>query len=242
MRADGRSFDQLRPCTIEPGFTRNALGSALIETGNTRVICTASVEARAPGWLQSGGWVTAQYSMLPGATHPRGRRDPGGRGKEIMRLIGRSLRAAVELPGLVDVDGNAISIVCDCDVIDADGGTRTASISGAYVALSIALSKLVAQGRLGAVPLIAPIAAVSVGIIPHQGNSVAMLDLPYVEDSAAEVDLNVVKLATGGLVEVQGTAELQTFSRGQLNEMLDLADIGTEALFAVQAAAIEASA
>lgn len=242
MRADGRSFDQLRPCSITPGFTRNALGSALIETGNTRVICTASVEARAPGWLQSGGWVTAQYSMLPGATHPRGRRDPGGRGKEIMRLIGRSLRAAVELPGLVDVDGNAISIVCDCDVIDADGGTRTASISGAYVALSIALSKLVAQGRLGAVPIIAPIAAVSVGIIPHQGKSVPMLDLPYVEDSAAEVDLNVVKLATGGLVEVQGTAELKTFSRTQLNQMLDLADIGTEALFAVQAAAIEASA
>lgn len=241
MRADGRSFDQLRPCTITPGFTRNALGSALIETGNTRVICTASVEARAPGWLQSGGWVTAEYSMLPGATHSRGRRDPGGRGKEIMRLIGRSLRAAVDLAALLDVDGNPISVVCDCDVIDADGGTRTASISGAYVALSLALSKLVAQGRLTAVPIIAPIAAVSVGMIPHEGRTVAMLDLPYVEDSVAQVDLNVVKLATGGLVEVQGTAERETFSRAELTEMLDLADLGAEAMFAMQAAALEGS-
>ncbi len=241
MRADGRLFDQLRPCTITPGFTRNALGSALIETGNTRVICTASVEARAPGWLQSGGWVTAEYSMLPGATHSRGRRDPGGRGKEIMRLIGRSLRAAVDLAALLDVDGNPISVVCDCDVIDADGGTRTASISGAYVALSLALSKLVAQGRLTAVPIIAPIAAVSVGMIPHEGRTVAMLDLPYVEDSVAQVDLNVVKLATGGLVEVQGTAERETFSRAELTEMLDLADLGAEAMFAMQAAALEGS-
>jgi len=240
MRADGRSFDQLRPCTIHPGFTRNALGSALIETGNTRVICTASVEARAPGWLESGGWVTAQYSMLPGATHPRGRRDPGGRGKEIMRLIGRSLRAAVDLSAMVDAEGNPVSIVCDCDVIDADGGTRTASITGAYVALRIALSKLVEQGRLRALPIVAPVAAVSVGIIPHAGESVAMLDLPYVEDSAAEVDLNVVKLGSGGLVEVQGTAERNTFSRSQLTAMLDLADTGIDALFALQSAALEA--
>lgn len=240
MRADGRSFDQLRPCSIQPGFTRNALGSALIETGNTRVICTASVEARAPSWLEKGGWVTAQYSMLPGSTHPRGRRDPGGRGKEIMRLIGRSLRAAVDLAALVDVDGNAVSIVCDCDVIDADGGTRTASISGAYVALHIALRKLVAEGRLAKLPILAPVAAVSVGIIPHEGRSVPMLDLPYVEDSAAEVDLNVVKLRGGGLVEVQGTGERNTFDRAQLDAMLDLADVGTEALFAAQAQALEA--
>lgn len=242
MRADGRSFDQLRPCTIHPGFTRNALGSALIETGNTRVICTASVEARPPSWLDGGGWVTAQYSMLPGATHPRGRRDPGGRGKEIMRLIGRSLRAAVDLAAMVDTDGNAVSVVCDCDVIDADGGTRTASITGAYVALHIALAKLVRQGKLAKLPILAPVAAVSVGIIPHEGGAVPMLDLPYVEDSAAEVDLNVVELGGGGLVEVQGTAERNAFSRAQLSAMLDLAGGGIEALFAVQRAALEASA
>lgn len=242
MRADGRTFDQLRPCTIHPGFTRNALGSALIEAGNTRVICTASVESRAPSWLDSGGWVTAQYSMLPGATHPRGRRDPGGRGKEIMRLIGRSLRAAVALDRLVDTSGDAVSVVCDCDVIDADGGTRTASITGAYVALALAMSRLVEQGRLAASPIVTPVAAVSVGIIPHAGTSVPMLDLPYVEDSAAEVDLNVVKLGTGGLAEVQGTAEGRAFSREQLGAMLDLADAGIESLFAVQRAALEASA
>ncbi|MCR9161945.1 MAG: ribonuclease PH [Nannocystaceae bacterium] len=241
MRADGRSFDQLRPCSIQPGFTRNALGSALIEAGNTRVICTASVESRPPSWLDKGGWVTAQYAMLPGATHPRGRRDPGGRGKEIMRLIGRSLRAAVALDRLVDTSGDAISIVCDCDVIDADGGTRTASITGAYVALEIAVSRLIAQGRLAASPILGQVAAVSVGIIPHEGSAVPMLDLPYVEDSAAEVDLNVVMLGTGGLVEVQGTAEGQTFSRAQLTAMLDLAEGGIDALFAVQRAAVEAS-
>ncbi len=242
MRADGRQLHELRPCSIHPGFTRNALGSTLIETGNTRVICTASVESKAPGWLQSGGWVTAQYSMLPGATHPRGRRDPGGRGKEIMRLIGRSLRAAVDLDKLVDPQGAPISVVCDCDVIDADGGTRTASITGAYVALRIALGKLVAQGRLAAVPVIAPVAAVSVGIVGHEGKPVAMLDLPYVEDSAAEVDLNVVGLRGGGLVEVQGTAERQTFSRAQLGAMLDLAEAGMETIFGLQASALEAGA
>ena len=158
-----------------------------------------------------------------------------------MRLIGRSLRAAVALDRLVDVSGDAISIVCDCDVIDADGGTRTASITGAYVALEIALAKLVEQGRLKASPILAPVAAVSVGIIPHEGASVPMLDLPYVEDSAAEVDLNVVKLGTGGLAEVQGTAEGNAFSREQLGAMLDLADAGIESLFAVQRAAVEAS-
>ncbi len=242
MRADGRQLDELRPCTIVPGFTRNALGSALIETGNTRVICTASVEPKAPSWLRSGGWVTAQYSMLPGATRPRGRRDPGGRGKEIMRLIGRSLRAAVDLGQLVDADGAPISVVCDCDVIDADGGTRTASITGAYVALRIALDKLVGQGRLAAVPVVAPVAAVSVGIVEHEGTALAMLDLPYVEDSAAQVDLNVVQLRGGGLVEVQGTAERQTFSRAQLGAMLDLAEAGIGRLFALQAAAVEAGA
>jgi ribonuclease PH len=156
-----------------------------------------------------------------------------------MRLIGRSLRAAVDLGAMVDTDGNPVSVVCDCDVIDADGGTRTASITGAYVALHIALSKLVAQGRLAALPLRAAVAAVSVGVIPHEGRGVAMLDLPYVEDAAAEVDLNVVKLSTGGLVEVQGTGEKGTFDRAQLNAMLDLADVGIDRLFAAQAAALE---
>ena len=241
MRHDGRAFDQLRPCTIHPGFTRNALGSALIETGNTRVICTASLDPKAPGWLQSGGWVTAQYSMLPGATHPRGRRDPGGRGKEIMRLIGRSLRAAVNLEALVDDDG-PLSIVCDCDVIDADGGTRTASITGAYVALQLAVDRLVEQGRLKASPIVSPVAAVSVGIIPHEGGLVPMLDLPYVEDSAAAVDLNVVQLHSGGIVEVQGTAEKQTFSRAELNAMLDLAEGGISMLFGHQAGVLEGRA
>ncbi len=238
MRHDGRSFDQLRPCTIQPGFTKNALGSALIETGATRVICTASPEERAPSWLQSGGWVTAQYSMLPGATAPRGRRDPGGRGKEIMRLIGRSLRAAIDLEQLVGPAG-PISIVCDCDVIDADGGTRTASITGAFVALSIALRKMVADGRLPALPIRAPVAAVSVGIIPHEGGAVPMLDLPYVEDSTAHVDLNVVQLQGGGLVEVQGTAERDAFSRAQLTQMLDLADQGITELLKHQQLAVE---
>lgn len=239
MRSDGRELDALRPCTIEPGFIATAAGSALIATGKTRVICTASVEDRAPGWLSSGGWVTAQYAMLPGATSPRGRRDPGGRGKEIQRLIGRSLRAAVDLPSLVSADGGAISIVCDCDVIEADGGTRTASITGAFVALSIAIRALVAEGRLASNPIEKPVAAVSVGIVapPDGGEPVPMLDLCYVEDSAAVVDLNVVQRGHG-LVEVQGTGEQGEFSRAQLSAMLDLADKGIGELCARQERAL----
>ena len=242
MRIDGRAVDALRSCTIEPGFITSALGSALIATGGTRVICTASVEERAPGWLSSGGWVTAQYAMLPGATSPRGRRDPGGRGKEIQRLIGRALRAAVDLEGLVDRDGNAVSIVCDCDVIEADGGTRTASITGGYVALWIALAKLRASGRIGRDPLRNPVAAVSVGIVEAGGGGEppAMLDLCYEEDSRAVVDLNVVQTPSG-LVEVQGTGEQGVFSRAQLSTMLDLADAGIRDLMVAQASAIEAA-
>lgn len=236
MRFDGRAADTIRPCTIEPGFISTAQGSALISTGKTRVICTASVEERAPGWLSSGGWVTAQYAMLPGATSPRGRRDPGGRGKEIQRLIGRSLRAGVDLTALVNAkDGGAISIVCDCDVIEADGGTRTASITGAFVALSIAIDGLVASGRLAKRPIETPVAAVSVGIVapPDKGTPIPMLDLCYVEDSKAVVDLNVVQRGSG-LVEVQGTGEQGDFSRSQLNAMLDLADHGIAGLIAKQ--------
>jgi ribonuclease PH len=239
MRSDGRQVDELRPCTIEPHFIRSALGSVLIIAGRTRVICTASMEERAPGWLQSGGWVTAEYSMLPGATSPRGRRDPGGRGKEIQRLIGRSLRAAVDLSRLVGPSG-AVSIVCDCDVIEADGGTRTASITGAFVALHHALRTLAERGVLRENPIVAPVAAVSVGLVPVGDDpEVAVLDLPYAEDSAAAVDLNVVQLRGGGLVEVQGTAERGAFSRPQLDAMLDLADRGIAQLQAIQRAACE---
>ena len=159
MRIDQRKSDQLRPVRLDPGFTATALGSVLIASGKTRVLCTASVEPKTPPWLEHGGWITAEYAMLPGATSPRGRRDPGGRGKEIQRLIGRSLRAAVDLAKLVGPDGG-LSIICDCDVIEADGGTRTASITGAWVALELALRKLVASGRLATHPGLGPVAAV----------------------------------------------------------------------------------
>jgi ribonuclease PH len=238
MRDDGRTPSQLRPCTIVPGFIGQATGSTLVTTGRTRVICTVNVEERAPSWLTKGGWVTAQYAMLPGATAPRGSRDPGARGKEIQRLVGRALRASVDLERLVGPTG-PLSLVCDCDVIEADGGTRTASITGAWVALAIAIRKLVASGRLPADPTIAPVAATSVGLCgdPPQ----ALLDLAYTEDSTAIVDLNVVALADRGLVEVQGTGEHGVFSRKQLDTLLDLAETGTSELFAIQRAALEAA-
>jgi ribonuclease PH len=183
--------------------------------------------------------------MLPGATPDRGRRNPGGRGKEIQRLIARSLRAAVALPDLVDSDGGGLSIVCDCDVIEADGGTRTASITGAWVALQLCMQRLRADGRLAGDPMIAPVAAVSVGIVPAEGSAdpVAMLDLLYHEDHRALVDFNVVARKddpAAKLVEVQGTGEDGTFDRAQLNAMLDLAETGAATLFAAQSAALEA--
>ncbi len=239
MRHDGRAAHEARTCSIEPGFIGQALGSVLIATGRTRVICTASVEERPPPWLSGGGWVTAQYAMLPGATSPRGSRDPGGRGKEIQRLIGRALRAAVDLPQLVG-PGGPISIVVDCDVIEADGGTRTASITGGWVALALALARLRAQGRLAHDPNLAPVAAVSVGLVGDP--PVALLDLAYVEDSTAVVDLNVVALRERGLVEVQGTGEHGCFSRAQLDALLDLAEAGLAQLYAVQARALEGAA
>ncbi|MCX4245722.1 ribonuclease PH [Paraliomyxa miuraensis] len=246
MRHDDRTPDQLRPCSIEPGFIGKALGSALIATGGTRVICTASLEERAPAWLRNGGWVTAEYVMLPGATSPRGRRDPGGRGKEIQRLIGRSLRAAVDLTRLVGPEGEALSLVVDCDVIEADGGTRTASITGGWVALRLALDRLLAQGRLGADPMRAAVAAVSVGLLARHdgGDPLAVLDLDYPEDSTAVVDLNVVALPGQGsvsLVEVQGTGEGGSFSRAQLDTMLDLAEIGIARLHRAQEEALDAA-
>ena len=237
MRSDGRTPDRLRPCSIEPGFIGTALGSALIATGGTRVICTASLEPKAPAWLTRGGWVTAEYAMLPAAVRPRGRRESGGREKEIQRLIGRSLRAAVDRDALVGVNG-PLALTIDCDVIEADGGTRTASITGGYVALVLALGALVRQGVLPALPKLTPVAAVSVGLVALDGPPVAMLDLCYVEDSRAAVDLNVVMLEGGGLVEVQGTAEHGSFSRDELNAMLGLAEQGIRSLRTVQEAAL----
>lgn len=244
MRIDQRRLNQLRPLRLDTGFTAAALGSVLISTGKTRVLCTASLEPRTPSWLEHGGWITAEYAMLPGATSPRGRRDPGGRGKEIQRLIGRSLRAAVDLSKLVGPDGG-LSIICDCDVIEADGGTRTASITGAWVALEIAMRKLIAEGRLATHPGLGPVAAVSVGLVETDARDslASMLDLCYVEDSRAHVDLNVVmrgrsEPARPGLVEVQGTGERGDFSRAELERMLDLAESGILELFAAQRAAL----
>lgn len=241
MRDDGRASDELRPCTIEPGFISAALGSVLIASGKTRVICTASLEERPPPWLKDGGWVTAQYAMLPGSTQPRASRDPGGRGKEIMRLVGRALRASVDLKKLVGPAG-PLSIVCDCDVIEADGGTRTASVTGAFVALVIALRKLAADGRLVEDPVAKAVAAVSVGLVADKaGAAQPLLDLCYVEDVAAIVDLNVVALTGGGLVEVQGTAEHGSFDRKQLDRLLDLAEAGIARLHEAQRVALHAA-
>jgi ribonuclease PH len=248
VRIDERRPNQLRPLTLTTDFTASALGSVLVATGKTRVLCTASVEERTPKWLEQGGWITAEYAMLPGATSPRGRRDPGGRGKEIQRLIGRSLRASVDLAQLVGPAGG-VSIICDCDVIEADGGTRTAAITGAWVALEIALRKLVASGRLAGHPGLGPVAAVSVGLVEAEGAgaeapSLGMLDLCYHEDSRAHVDLNVVMRgpaspgARPGLVEVQGTGERGDFSRAQLDHMLDLAEAGILELIAAQQSAL----
>lgn len=239
MRSDGRTPDRLRPCSIEPGFIASALGSALISTGGTRVICTASLEAKPPAWLTRGGWVTAEYAMLPGSVRPRGRREADGRAKEIQRLIGRSLRAAVDRERLVGASG-PLALTIDCDVIEADGGTRTAAITGGYVALELALRALVREGVLAELPPLTQVAAVSVGLVAlADGPPTPVLDLHYAEDSRAAVDLNVVMLASGGLVEVQGTAEHGSFSRAQLDAMLALAEVGTAQLLKHQRAAID---
>lgn len=235
VRSDGRAVDQLRPVRITPGFMPNAEGSAMIETGNTHVICTASVELGVPRWLkgQGRGWVTAEYSMLPRATNERVRRERGpglgGRTQEIQRLIGRSLRASVDLNLLGEN-----SILIDCDVVRADGGTRTAAITGAFVALTQAIEWLKAQGRVLGEPLVESIAAVSVGVV---GGS-EMLDLAYDEDSQAEVDMNVVMTAEGNFVEVQGTAEGKPYTGKQLDRLLELAGSGINTLAAEQRRAI----
>jgi ribonuclease PH len=228
MRFDGRRPDQLRSLEIIPHYQKHAEGSALIKLGDTWVLCAASVEESVPAWMKGKGtgWLTAEYAMLPRSTHTRSKRDPGGRGKEIQRLIGRSLRAAVDLKKLGE---RTISV--DCDVLCADGGTRVSSITGAWVALALAIEKLVKAGTLAdRSALMPPVAAVSVGVV----NGECVLDLPYVEDSKAEVDMNVVGDESGKLIEVQGTAEHGTFDRAQLNAMLDLAAIGIRELAAAQ--------
>lgn len=234
MRPDGRRFDQLRPLEIQTGFQKHAEGSALVKLGDTWVLCAASVERTVPPFLagKGTGWLTAEYAMLPRSTHTRSKRDPGGRGKEIQRLIGRSLRAAVDLDRLGER-----TITVDCDVLSADGGTRVASITGAWVALALAIRRLAERGELAdAAALRPPVAAVSVGIVGGE----VVLDLPYIEDSKAEVDLNVVMTEGGHLVEVQGTAEHATFSRAQLDAMLDLAGKGIAELVLAQRAAAQA--
>jgi ribonuclease PH len=228
MRSDGRTPDQLRPLEIVPHFQKHAEGSALIKLGDTHVLCAASVENGVPGFLtgKGQGWLTAEYGMLPRSTHTRTKRDPGGRGKEIQRLIGRSLRAAVDLTRLGER-----TIAVDCDVIQADGGTRVASITGAWVACALAIAKLVHRGVLpDASALKPPVAAVSVGVVGGE----IVLDLPYAEDSKADVDMNVVGDESGMLIEVQGTAEHATFDRRQLDAMLDLATAGIRTLARAQ--------
>jgi ribonuclease PH len=235
-RSYGRAADGLRPVTIEPGFVRTAAGSALISVGETRVICTASVQERVPRWRANSGlgWVTAEYGMLPASTGERKQRDSStgrvdGRSVEIQRLIGRSIRAVVDFAALGEN-----SIYLDCDVLQADGGTRTASITGAYVALVLAADTLVASGRIKRAPLTGAIAAVSCGMV----DGVPLLDLDYPEDSAAEVDANVVMTGDGGLVEVQATAERTPLSRTHLDALLQLAESGIAALRIAQDEAI----
>lgn len=235
-RADGRDLDQMRSVRITRGFTSNPAGSVLIEYGNTRVMCTASVEEGVPRFKKGSGegWLTAEYAMLPAATAERNRRESmagkvKGRTHEISRLIGRSLRAAVDLSQLGE---NTIAI--DCDVLQADGGTRTASITGAYVALADAIAVLQDAGVVPGQPLLPPVVAVSVGLVDGH----VCLDLPYEEDSRAEVDLNVVMTEAGKFVEIQGTGEHGDFGREQLTEMLDVAEKGCRELVAAQKAAL----
>lgn len=229
MRASNRAFDQMRPVTITTEFTRHAEGSVLVAFGDTKVLCTASVENSVPGFLRGKGqgWVTAEYGMLPRSTHTRSAREAAkgkqsGRTQEIQRLIGRSLRSVVDLKALGER-----TITIDCDVIQADGGTRTASITGGYVALALAIKHLKSKSELSAVVLHGQVAAISVGMV----NGVAVLDLDYQEDSTAETDMNVVMNSGGAFVEVQGTAEGHAFRRNELDAMLDVAQQGLNELF-----------
>ena len=235
-RSYGRAPDGLRPTAIEPNFVKPAAGSALITQGETRVICTASVQESVPRWMagKGRGWVTAEYGMLPASTGDRKQRDISkgkldGRSVEIQRLIGRSIRGVIDFEALGER-----TIYLDCDVLTADGGTRCASITGAFVALDLACRRLLADGKLGRTPLTGTVAAISAGIV----GGVPLLDLDYSEDSTAEVDANVVMTGDGGLIEVQATAERTPLSRAHLDELLALAAGGIEALREVQAGAV----
>jgi ribonuclease PH len=238
VRADGRDADALRPVTIQRAFTRHAEGSVLVSFGHTRVLCTASVEEKVPPHKRGSGegWVTAEYGMLPRATHTRGDREAArgkqsGRTQEIQRLIGRSLRCVFDLRALGER-----SILIDCDVLQADGGTRTAAITGAWVAAHDAVSWLLAQGKLRVSPIKSGLAAISVGIV----GGVPLLDLDYSEDAGCDTDMNVVMTAAGGFVELQGTAEGAAFSRAEMDALLALAGKGIGELVAAQQAALAA--
>jgi ribonuclease PH len=239
MRPSGREPDSMREVRFIPDFTKHAEGSVLASFGDTQVLCTASIEERVPGWMRGkgSGWVTGEYGMLPRATHTRSSREAtrgkqGGRTLEIQRLIGRSLRAVTDMKALGER-----SVVLDCDVIQADGGTRTASISGAYVALSIAMGRLAAKGELKKNPLFGQVAAVSVGIY----NGMPVLDLDYAEDSEAETDMNIVMNEAARFIEVQGTAEGHAFTDEEFAAMLGLARSGITEIIAVQNEAIAAA-
>jgi len=232
MRPSGRDADQMRNVRFTPEFTRHAAGSVLAEFGDTRVLCTASVENRVPPWLRGNGrgWVTGEYGMLPGSTHTRNAREAtrgkqGGRTLEIQRLIGRSLRAVADLEALGER-----TVTLDCDVLQADGGTRTAAISGAYVALSLAMQKLVTEKTISKNPLHGQVAAVSVGIC----SGIPVLDLDYAEDSEAETDMNIVMNEVGNYIEVQGTAEGHAFTDEEFQAMLALARVGVTDILAAQ--------
>jgi len=234
MRPDGRRPDELRPLTITPDFSKYAEGSVLIAAGETQVICTASVEEKVPPFLEGKGkgWVTAEYALLPRSTHTRSGRNPGGRGQEIQRLIGRALRAAVDMKAL-----GPRQITVDCDVIQADGGTRTAAITGGFVALALAVRRLRAAGKISANrdPIKQAVAAISAGIIEGE----ARVDLPYAEDSSADADCNFVMTDQGGYVEIQATAEKDSFSPAQYSELVALAAGAMKTLFAKQREALE---
>lgn len=238
MRRDGRQADETRPARLERDFTDSALGSVLVHSGRTVVLCTASVSERVPPWMRGSGkgWVSAEYSLLPGSSPERVEREAvrgrqSGRTQEIQRLIGRSLRSVCDM-----VVMGELQVVVDCDVLQADGGTRTASVTGAYVALHDAFSRMVASGKLAAHPMAQRCAAVSVGIV----DGIAMVDLDYSEDCRAEVDMNVVMTSEGRFVEVQGTAEGMPYSRSELEEMLSLAEHGIAGLLDVQESVLEA--
>ncbi len=240
MRPSGRAPDEIRSVSIEPGIAHHAEGSVLIRMGGTEVLCAASVEPRVPPFLrnQGLGWVTAEYGMLPRATHTRGMREAAkgkqsGRTQEIQRLIGRSMRAVVDRKALGEM-----TITLDCDVLNADGGTRCAAITGSWVALSLALNRLVRQRVIAAVPLTGQVAAISCGLIGEAAATIAVADLDYAEDSTAAADANFVLTEGGGIVEIQGTAEQAPFSEGQFHALMRLARVGTEALFVAQRQAV----